>query len=39
MGFVAAPFEQLPAVTVNDQFFVHQRGFALSMYVLAATLG
>ncbi|CVL06715.1 related to HOL1, putative substrate-H+ antiporter [Fusarium mangiferae] len=39
MGFVAAPFEQLPAVTVNDQFFVHQRGFTLSMYVLAATLG
>ncbi|KAL2680339.1 hypothetical protein Neosp_007936 [[Neocosmospora] mangrovei] len=39
MGFVAAPFEQLPAVTVNDQFFVHRRGFGLSMYVLAATLG
>ncbi|KAJ4317701.1 hypothetical protein N0V84_007220 [Fusarium piperis] len=39
MGFVAAPFEQLPAVTVNDQFFVHQRGFGVSMYVLAATLG
>ncbi|RMJ10932.1 hypothetical protein CDV36_009440 [Fusarium kuroshium] len=39
MGFVAAPFEQRPAVTVNDQFFVHQRGFGLSLYVLAATLG
>ncbi|RSL43358.1 hypothetical protein CEP54_015109 [Fusarium duplospermum] len=39
MGFVAAPFKQLPAVTVNDQLFVHRRGFGLSMYVLAATLG
>ncbi|KAH7166558.1 major facilitator superfamily domain-containing protein [Dactylonectria macrodidyma] len=39
MGFVAAPFEQLPAVTANDQFFIHHRGFALSLYVLAATLG
>lgn len=39
MGAVAAPFEQLPAVTTNDQFFVHRRGFGLSLYVLAATLG
>ncbi|KAI3580745.1 major facilitator superfamily domain-containing protein [Fusarium oxysporum f. sp. albedinis] len=37
MGFVAAPFEQLPAVTVNDQFFVHQRGFALSFLGPLAT--
>ncbi|KAH6704368.1 major facilitator superfamily domain-containing protein [Leptodontidium sp. MPI-SDFR-AT-0119] len=39
MGLAAGPFEQLPAVTVNDQFFVHHRGFGLSMYVLANTLG
>ncbi|EEU33670.1 uncharacterized protein NECHADRAFT_56310 [Fusarium vanettenii 77-13-4] len=37
MGFVAAPFEQLPAVTVNDQFFVHQRGFGLSFIGPLAT--
>lgn len=38
-GFAAAPVEYLPAVTVNDSLFVHRRGFGLSLYVLALTLG
>lgn len=39
LGIGAAPFEQLPALTVNDQFFVHQRGFGLSLYVLSIASG
>ncbi|RDW72331.1 uncharacterized protein DSM5745_07503 [Aspergillus mulundensis] len=39
LGFGAAPFEQLPALTVDDQFFVHQRGLGLSIYTLAITTG
>ncbi|KAL4931442.1 major facilitator superfamily domain-containing protein [Aspergillus undulatus] len=39
LGFGAAPFEQLPALTVNDQFYVHQRGLGLSIYTLAITTG
>lgn len=39
MGICAALFEQLPAVSVNGQFFVHRRGYGISLYVLAATLG
>lgn len=39
LGFGAAPFEQLPALTVDDQFFIHQRGLGLSIYTLALTTG
>lgn len=39
LGFGAAPFEQLPALTVNDQFFVHRCGLGLSIYTLALTMG
>jgi MFS family permease len=39
LGFGAAPFEQLPALTVDDQFFVHRRGLGLSIYTLAITMG
>ncbi|KAL3457570.1 major facilitator superfamily domain-containing protein [Aspergillus heterothallicus] len=39
LGFGAAPFEQLPALTVDDQFFVHRRGLGLSIYTLAITTG
>ncbi|KAL4863923.1 major facilitator superfamily domain-containing protein [Aspergillus spectabilis] len=39
LGFGAAPFEQLPALSVDDQFFVHQRGLGLSIYTLAITSG
>lgn len=39
LGIGAAPFEQLPALTVNDIFFVHQRGLGLSLYVLAIASG
>ncbi|KAL2841044.1 major facilitator superfamily domain-containing protein [Aspergillus pseudoustus] len=39
LGFGAAPFEQLPALTVDDQFFVHRRGLGLSIYTLALTMG
>ncbi|KAF4633476.1 hypothetical protein G7Y89_g4650 [Cudoniella acicularis] len=39
LGFAAAPFEQLPAISVDDQFFIHHRGFGISLYVVALTLG
>lgn len=39
LGVGAAPFEQLPALSVDDTFFVHQRGLGLSLYVLAITSG
>ncbi|KAL3446287.1 major facilitator superfamily domain-containing protein [Aspergillus insuetus] len=39
LGFGAAPYEQLPALTVDDQFFVHHRGLGLSIYTLALTMG
>ncbi|KAL4881745.1 major facilitator superfamily domain-containing protein [Aspergillus karnatakaensis] len=39
LGFGASPFEQLPALTVDDQFFVHERGLGLSIYTLAITSG
>ncbi|KAH7386198.1 major facilitator superfamily domain-containing protein [Cadophora sp. MPI-SDFR-AT-0126] len=39
MGIAAGPFEQLPAITVDDQFFVHHRGFGLSWYILGVTTG
>jgi hypothetical protein len=39
LGVGAAPFEQLPALTVDDIFFVHQRGLGLSLYVLAIASG
>lgn len=39
LGAGAAPFEQLPALTVGDQFFVHQRGFGISLYVLSIASG
>ncbi|KAE8351824.1 major facilitator superfamily domain-containing protein [Aspergillus coremiiformis] len=38
-GIGAAPFEQLPALSVDDQFFIHHRGFGLSLYTLALTMG
>lgn len=39
LGIAAAPFEQLPAVTVDDQYFIHQRGLGMSFYVLAISTG
>ncbi len=39
LGFAASPFEQLPAVTVADLFFVHHRGWGLSLYVFALSTG
>ena len=39
LGAGAAPFEQLPALTVDDQFFVHERGLGLSLYILAIATG
>ncbi|KAL5357437.1 major facilitator superfamily domain-containing protein [Aspergillus floccosus] len=39
LGFGAAPFEQLPALTIDDQFFIHRRGFGLSLYTFALNIG
>ncbi|KAJ5826562.1 hypothetical protein N7447_003325 [Penicillium robsamsonii] len=39
LGFGAAPFEQLPALTIDDQFFIHHRGFGLSLYSCALNVG
>ncbi|KAJ6133447.1 hypothetical protein N7471_008662 [Penicillium samsonianum] len=39
LGFGAAPFEQLPALTIDDQFFIHRRGFGLSLYTCALNVG
>ena len=39
LGAGAAPFEQLPALSVDDQFFVHERGLGLSYYILAISTG
>jgi hypothetical protein len=38
LGFAASPFEQLPAMTINDQFFIHPQGFGLSLYILGLSL-
>ena len=39
LGAAGAPFEQLPALSVKDQFFVHERGLGLSIYVAAISAG
>ncbi|KAJ5380752.1 uncharacterized protein N7496_003180 [Penicillium cataractarum] len=39
VGLAAGPFEQLPAVSVADMFFVHERGFGLSFYVFSISFG
>ncbi|KAH8671978.1 major facilitator superfamily domain-containing protein [Tricladium varicosporioides] len=39
LGFAASPFEQLPAISVDDQFFIHHRGFGISLYVISLTFG
>ncbi|KAF3393696.1 hypothetical protein DPV78_009718 [Talaromyces pinophilus] len=35
MGFVIAPIEALPEITVTDVFFTHERGFYMSLYAMA----
>lgn len=39
LGLFGACFEQLPAVTVSDVFFVHQRGYGLGLYFLSILTG